>query len=261
VAAPSRRREGPDPSAKDVNDAHRLARANAETAVEHAVRCGKLLQKIKRELPHGSFQAWIEKHCDFTDKQARRYIKASTKVGLAAQIGSLTHLLGEVRTPKIGLTIDKKASEKTQVVDSTGTKTDARVRFDYDKSSAKKATPPESSAARKSVTTTADTESEMPSVEEIEDLEARTDIEWAASITKLLESDDRLAAAAVEIKRQSAEIAQLKISRDGFMTGKSSALQLLKTEQRKVAALERKLKSAQSELENLRERIAIQEAG
>ncbi len=83
--------------------------------------------------------------------------------------------------------------------------------------------------------------------------------ELNASIDKIFEADDRLAAARDEIKRQAAEIATLKISRDGYMNGKAAVTKLLKKEQRVTEQLSKKLDKANAEIEKLRERIAIME--
>lgn len=81
--------------------------------------------------------------------------------------------------------------------------------------------------------------------------------EYEAAMAKVMDSDDKLAAAHTEIKRQAAEIAVLKLARDGFMNGKAAITRLLGQEQRKVERLEKKLKAADVELESLRERVAI----
>lgn len=84
--------------------------------------------------------------------------------------------------------------------------------------------------------------------------------EVAASIEKVMSSDDKLEAAHKEIKRQAAEIAVLRMSRDGYMNGKAAVTRLLKTEQKKVEKLNKQIQKAESELEKLRERVAIMEA-
>ena len=63
------------------------------------------------------------------------------------------------------------------------------------------------------------------------------------------------------MKRQAAEIAVLKISRDGFQAGQAEVTRMLQAEQRKTASLQRKLDAAKAEAESLRERIAMMEAG
>lgn len=88
---------------------------------------------------------------------------------------------------------------------------------------------------------------------------AATEKELTASIDKVMLADDRLAAAYTEIKRQAAEIAVLKLSRDGYMNGKATITRLLKSEQTKCEKLARQLQQANSEIEKLRERVSIME--
>jgi uncharacterized protein YkwD len=72
--------------------------------------------------------------------------------------------------------------------------------------------------------------------------------EREASLAKVLGADDKLAAAAAEIKRQAAEIAALKVSRNGFMNGKASVEKLLASEQRKTARLEKRVAELEKQL-------------
>jgi transposase len=64
---------------------------------------------------------------------------------------------------------------------------------------------------------------------------------YAASLDKIMGSDDKLAAAHAEIKRQAAEIAALTLSRDGYMNGRSEMMRLLKKVQSKNLRLEKEL--------------------
>jgi len=99
-------------------------------------------------------------------------------------------------------------------------------------------------------------EPERPDVDEELAL-AAAEAELAASVDKIMQADDKLAAAYAEITRQASEIAQLKISRDGFISGKDAMTVLVKKEQKKVERLERENKKLRDELESLKERIAI----
>lgn len=90
---------------------------------------------------------------------------------------------------------------------------------------------------------------------------AQAEKELNASIDKVMNADDKLAAAHAEIKRQASEIASLKIARDGYLNGKAAVSKLLRKEQSKNAHLSRSLDKAKAEADALRERIAIMEAG
>jgi len=61
-------------------------------------------------------------------------------------------------------------------------------------------------------------------------------------VAKLLDSDEPLAALAEENKQLKAEIAQLKLARDGFMNRCNEAIALVKARDRQIAKLEKRLK-------------------
>lgn len=240
----------PVPTAKEVNDAHRLARAAAETAVQHAIRCGKLLTAKRATLDRGEFDKWIESHCEFGRSMAYNYIKASKSsnalddsgrgAAAAAAFSSLRGLLGQS---------EAKVEKPPQAQPKPTLKAES----------------PQLSAP---VAAPEADEPERPEWEPEEDaaLEA-AERELNASNDKILRADDTTAAMHDEIKRQAAENAVLKMSRDGFMNGKTEMTRLLKAEQRKVeqlgrrvAELERENAKLVEEVDALRERVAIMDA-
>lgn len=83
--------------------------------------------------------------------------------------------------------------------------------------------------------------------------------EMAASIDKVFAADDRLAAAHEEIKRQAAEIATLKLSRDGYLNRTGELTRLVKREQNKLTRFERRVGELEAQNESLRERVALME--
>lgn len=84
----------------EVNEAHRLARASAESAVEHAIACGEMLAAIKERgkrdgtIPHGAWQEWVEANCEFSYKCAQRYMNAASKSDTRVHFESLREALG-----------------------------------------------------------------------------------------------------------------------------------------------------------------------
>lgn len=66
-------------AAEQINEAHRLARQHAETAVQQAIRCGELLIAKKAALQHGEFGAWVQANCEFSYSSARAYMQAAEK--------------------------------------------------------------------------------------------------------------------------------------------------------------------------------------
>lgn len=61
-------------AAENINKEHALAQQCAETAVQHAVRCGQLLLEVKASLQHGEFMPWVSANCGFSYESAKRYM-------------------------------------------------------------------------------------------------------------------------------------------------------------------------------------------
>lgn len=219
-------------TADSVNAAHRLAKQCADTAIEHAMTCGKLLALKKDAMGHGEFTAWVKQWCEFSDRQARRYMEVAAKTDTRVRFESMRQALGYDKPP---------AAKSPPRKEETPAPTPANA--------------PEPAAPEVIMSPAATPEGEWDAEEDAA-LEA-AEAEYARSMDKVMQADDRLAAAHAEIKRQAAEIASLKLARDGFMNGKAAITRLLGQEQRKVERLEKKLKAADAELEALRERVAI----
>lgn len=101
-------------SAESVNEEHRLAKAGAENAVQHAIRCGQLLQQVKAGLAHGEFQAWIEGNCEFQYSTAARYLKAADQKSTGVEVSSLSHLFpsGRPKAERAAAVIQAPPEEK-----------------------------------------------------------------------------------------------------------------------------------------------------
>lgn len=86
----------------------------------------------------------------------------------------------------------------------------------------------------------ADEESEHfgPDADELE-AQAKAEAADAAWLQKLMDSDDKLAAAHAEIKRLNAVIATLEVVRDGYMNGRNEAIKMVKRLQTRLDKLER----------------------
>lgn len=87
-------------TATEINHAHKLARENAESAVQHAIACGEMLEAIKREgkksgaIPHGRWQSWVEANCEFSYQSANAYMKAAKQKSGGLEFSSLKQALG-----------------------------------------------------------------------------------------------------------------------------------------------------------------------
>jgi len=58
-----------------IRQLHLEAHSLADQAIERALEAGRFLVEVKRDLAHGEFGPWVEKHCGFTDRTARRYMR------------------------------------------------------------------------------------------------------------------------------------------------------------------------------------------
>lgn len=77
-----------------------------------------------------------------------------------------------------------------------------------------------------------------PDADELE-AQAKAEAADAVWLQKLLDSDDKLAAAHAEIKRLNAVIATLEVVRDGYMNGRNEAIKMVKRLKTRLDKLER----------------------
>lgn len=80
----------------EINTEHRLARESAESAIQHARRCGQLLLQKKSELQHGQFAEWVTANCEFSYRSARAYMRVAAlqnETGSTLPLSSLRQAL------------------------------------------------------------------------------------------------------------------------------------------------------------------------
>ena len=75
-----------------INAEHALAQQCAETAVQHAVRCGQLLLEVKGGLKHGEYEKWVSENCRFAVSTARLYTTAAKQIANGLAISSIRGL-------------------------------------------------------------------------------------------------------------------------------------------------------------------------
>lgn len=66
--------------AADANREHRLVETVKHNLVAHAVKCGELLIEAKGRLEHGEFEAWVDAHCEFSQRTAQVYMKVAVEL-------------------------------------------------------------------------------------------------------------------------------------------------------------------------------------
>jgi len=65
--------------AEGINEQHQLCKQSVRTTLEHAVKAGELLEKVKREVEHGDWGQWIADNCNLSSRTAQFYMKVSRK--------------------------------------------------------------------------------------------------------------------------------------------------------------------------------------
>jgi hypothetical protein len=92
--------------ASEINRAHSAATRDALSAVEHARRAGKLLNKARLEVRHGGWGHWLRAHCpELSERSAQRYMRlADLPAEKATRVSglSLRAALAAIATPKGG---------------------------------------------------------------------------------------------------------------------------------------------------------------
>jgi hypothetical protein len=61
--------------ARIINDKVAQMVAAARTSFTRAIEVGELLKQAKDRVGHGNFEAWVNDHCSFSYRSARRYMK------------------------------------------------------------------------------------------------------------------------------------------------------------------------------------------
>lgn len=62
-------------TAAEIIAEHTAAQRAARSAVLHAIRCGEMLARVKRQLPRGEFGPWLALNLPFSDRTARGYMR------------------------------------------------------------------------------------------------------------------------------------------------------------------------------------------
>ena len=70
-----------DALAAKIRTEHDAVCSAAETATEHAIRCGHLLSEGKEGLAHGQWLPWIQTHCALSERTAQAYMRLARKHG------------------------------------------------------------------------------------------------------------------------------------------------------------------------------------
>lgn len=250
----------PAPTAKDINEAHRLARSSAETAVQHAIKCGQMLVAKKSGLDRGDFDRWIAQNCDFGRSMAYNYIKAAAKssnalddssagAAAAAAFPSIRSLLGiESKAPKTQSQPDTSAQRVKGAVmnppESAAQGSEVGNRNTPVGVEPEQVRPPVPGPEPQKVSELEHDfmpEPEPLTAEEIAAMDEAAEHARADFADKVLAADDRLAAAGAEVQRLTRELAQMTQHRDHWMNQAGANAKFAKGLQARIARQDREL--------------------
>jgi len=94
-----------------IRQLHLEAHNLADQAIERALEAGRLLVEVKRNLAHGEFGIWVEKHCGFTDRTARRYMRLHLHRDSLPADGGIKSALAHIKTDTVSV-FDAEANEE-----------------------------------------------------------------------------------------------------------------------------------------------------
>lgn len=76
-----------------IREEHAAACQAAESALTHALRCGKALIAAKEQVPHGQWLPWLAANCpDVSARTAQRWTRLATHEDVLANATRATHL-------------------------------------------------------------------------------------------------------------------------------------------------------------------------
>lgn len=79
-----------------INSAHHAAQKFGLTFLEQAIKAGEALGEARGQVAHGEWEDWVEANCDFSTRQARRYIQAAENKSRLDGANSLRQAIADI---------------------------------------------------------------------------------------------------------------------------------------------------------------------
>lgn len=120
---------------QEINTLHSNIEGKLKSTVQDAIKLGKLLTNVKQELPHGTFLNWINDNCNFSDRNAERYMKLhnyKSKIDIVSNLPEAYKQIQYLEQEK-KRTESQKAFKRVQKFKSTGIKPEGWRRMTDDK--------------------------------------------------------------------------------------------------------------------------------
>jgi hypothetical protein len=68
------------------NRYHRAAKSSAAMAIVYAAMAGRELTEVRKKIPHGEWEKWVEENCEFNTVTAWRYTELAARLSKQLQI-------------------------------------------------------------------------------------------------------------------------------------------------------------------------------
>lgn len=228
-----------------INAGHKRIAGLVHSVINESRAVGDVLLGAQKQIPHGGWALWQSSNCpDIAPRTLRGYMQ------LARHCQDHPEDIKKLEGMSLEGALRRLASPKTAGARQFESEPDS---LQHTEAPIPSDAPQLVQSQSADTATPAAADEEMPPLyepldeDEIGSIE-RAEVEYAASIDKVMQADDKMAAAHAEIKRQAAEIKALKISRDGYMQGQGQAVRMLKKEQSKTKRLLREIDSLKARL-------------
>lgn len=258
-----------------INAEHAAARECGRGIIQHTRRLGELLLESQDACPPDHWLAWLSAHCpQIAVRTAQAYMQLARACladpGKAAELEamSLRRALAALAPPKAARTQrvahateggEAKPSEPPTSNEPAASNLLASREHAASDEQRPVGTPPDNTDGHRETPNEPQGDEsgapDLPTEEEMAEMDAAIEREYQHSIAKVMASDDRLVAAHAEIKLLTERIAGLNVSLGGYMRGKTHVIDLLREEQSLTKRLRRVIEQLKADNENLRENL------
>jgi Protein of unknown function (DUF3102) len=108
---------GLDALAREITREHKACVNGLRTAVESAVRAGRLLQEAKRQVPHGGWLGWLEANFPASERTAQAYMRLAANPQLPADL-TIDQALKQLAAPQVEPVLSERDARR--LTDETG---------------------------------------------------------------------------------------------------------------------------------------------
>jgi hypothetical protein len=83
--------------AEKINLEYHLAKDMAVDWIGHVINCGQFLIEQKEKTEHGDWLGWVLQYCDFSDREAERYMRIASNSTRVSNLEGIDSVRGVLR--------------------------------------------------------------------------------------------------------------------------------------------------------------------